>query len=120
MGQHLYLIQRVLLCQALLLVQICASAAYAPPRMEKQQQDLPCSFRRLVAKTTGDTFQQVSEIVERPLDPPSEEQVWRKCRDRLNTNLCYVGAFTLSSTLLAIQGSAMLLCRLLSRSITPA
>lgn len=43
--------------------------------MEKQQQDLPCSFRRLVAKTTGDTFQQVSEIVERPLDPPSEEQV---------------------------------------------
>ena len=74
--------------------------------MEKQQKDLPSSFKRLVAKTTGDTFQQVSEIVERPLDPPSEEQVWRKCRDHLRHHLC-AGAVTLSSSLLALSGSAL-------------
>ena len=78
--------------------------------MEKQQKDLPTCFKRLVAKTTGDTFQQVSEIVERPLDPPTEGQVGRKFCHRLQHHL-RAGAFNLSSMLQAASGSASLLCR---------
>ncbi|GAB4813339.1 hypothetical protein N2152v2_000385 [Parachlorella kessleri] len=52
-----------------------ATQQSAHQTVEQQQRPLPSSYRRLVARRTGDTFRDVAEMEEAPLPTPGEAEV---------------------------------------------